>query len=837
MSDSTTDRLIDAARRQAAGVQGGSSANAALPTTASAVGRVGADAGDGHGSPSVRAFGGPGADATGAAEHRKGIPERIGPYRILHEIGRGGMGRVYLAVRDDDQFRKQVAIKVLSRMAAEDSAFVERFKNERNILNALTHPNIARLLDGGETPDGLPYIAMEYVAGQSLIEHCDAQRLPLRDRLCLFQKVCEAVHYAHCNLVVHRDLKPSNIMVGADCEPKLLDFGIAKLLNPNLMAGLVMTRPLLRLLTPEYAAPEQVRGQPISTVTDVYSLGVLLYELICGERPYSFREAVEHEIVRVVCEVEPPPPSTRFQRFPTVAKDQPVPRLSTAEIAKLREASPERLRRDVRGDLDGIVLKALDKVPRRRYGSAQQLAEDLQRYLDGEPIIARPHSWVYRASKALRRHRVAFGATAAVFAALAIGTVTTWWQWRIATANAADARSQRQQVEKVYETAMKTLDYLLDTVNKELRRQEGASAARRVLLSTAGKIVDAPGFRELDDPVLGRGVRSLRGRVLVNLGQQQAGERGDEAQVQLGLANIRAGIAELEQAAASAADDELLMDLAEAWCILARAQVREPSQSVEAPAGALDKALQACEQSEQVASRIQNSGASREISARLKLLPALLLSVRGNVALARNELHVADEYFRESLTIREAIHTARQDDPKAKLDLAEGFMRCGRLAHARYSASVSSDSDRFRRQAVDHYEKAAELRRQVLERDDTNPRARHDLAAALEALHSVAAGPAAFEAGCEALTLFIRSVRLDGSSPATRADVDRCAAAVADAAIHILEHADEIGSIAPVCEGGLMVLRDALQVLDQPEKLRAQVQKADALCRQKSPRS
>jgi serine/threonine protein kinase len=251
------------------------------------------------------------------------IDKLIGPYRIKREIGRGGMGVVFLAVRDDDQYQKRVAIKLVKR-GMDTEEIIKRFRNERQTLAALDHPNIARLLDGGTTEDGLPYFVMEYIEGKPIDEYCDTHKLTTLERLALFRKVCAAVQYAHQNLIVHRDLKPSNILVTAEGEPKLLDFGIAKLLNPELAASSIrFTLSVMQLMTPEYASPEQVRGEVITTASDVYSLGVLFYELLTGHRPYRLKSRLQNEIVRVICQEEPEKPSTVITRIEEVQDPEP----------------------------------------------------------------------------------------------------------------------------------------------------------------------------------------------------------------------------------------------------------------------------------------------------------------------------------------------------------------------------------------------------------------------------------------------------------------------------------------------------------------------------------
>jgi eukaryotic-like serine/threonine-protein kinase len=287
------------------------------------------------------------------------VPDRIGPYRPLHKISDGETSSVYLATRDDGQYHQQIAIKLL-RPGVASRQVLQRFRQERQILASLVHPNIARLLDGGTTSAGQPYLVMEYVDGEPLDVHCRERKLSLTRRLDLFVTICHAVHFAHRNLVVHRDLKPSNILIGLDGTPKLLDFGIAKLLDPTLVGVHVgRTATAARVMTPNYASPEQVLGKPIGTASDIYSLGVILYGLLTGERPYELGSRSLREIERIVCELTPSPPSQ-----------------------VVRGARRERLPRD----LDNIVLMAMRKEPERRYASAQELADDVRRCLEHRPV-------------------------------------------------------------------------------------------------------------------------------------------------------------------------------------------------------------------------------------------------------------------------------------------------------------------------------------------------------------------------------------------------------------------------------------------------------------------
>lgn len=320
------------------------------------------------------------------------VGTRIGAFRIEALIGRGGMGEVYRASRADEAYAQDVAIKLI-RAGRTSAESVRRFRVERQILARLEHPNIATLLDGGVTTSGYPYLVMQFVDGEPITRYADAQRLSLNERLRLFLRVAKAVQYAHSNLIVHRDLKPSNILVGDDGQPRLLDFGIAKLLDPTQDTS---TTGDVLLLTPEHAAPEQFRGKAITTATDVYALGVLLYELLTGVRPFQFIPAAELAVA--VCEREP--------RAPSVA----------AKDARARTITP---------DLDQIVLMALRKEPERRYASAGQFAEDVERYLDGQPVLAQPATLGYRVSKFVARNRIAVGAGAVVATALVVATVVS----------------------------------------------------------------------------------------------------------------------------------------------------------------------------------------------------------------------------------------------------------------------------------------------------------------------------------------------------------------------------------------------------------------------------
>ena len=405
----------------------------------------------------------------------------IGPYRILREIGHGGMGTVYLAERADNQYQKTVALKLLRGWSAGHERSVRRFLEERQILAALDHPDIARLLDGGVTADGLPWFAMEYVEGVPINQFCTDRALAIERRLELFCRVCAAVQYAHRNLVVHRDLKPANILVTTDGQVKLLDFGIAKLLDDGANRAASLTATGERLMTPMYASPEQVCGEPVSTATDVYALGVLLYELLTGRYPYRLATREPHAVARTILEQEPERPSVV------------VPQLT----------------RRLRGDLDTIVGKAMQKDPARRYGTAEQLETDVRRHLDGLPVAARPDSALYRAQKFIRRHRVGV-AMATVVAALVVAFVTTT---AVQSARISIERDRAEEVSRFLAGLFQTADPFAGA---------GAGLTAREMLDSGAARID----RELaDQPVARAQMLYEMGRAYFGLGLRERARR------------------------------------------------------------------------------------------------------------------------------------------------------------------------------------------------------------------------------------------------------------------------------------------------------------------------
>jgi serine/threonine protein kinase len=406
---------------------------------------------------------------------------RIGVYEIIREISQGGMGTVYLAARADEQYKKQVAIKIVRR-GFDNKFIVARFLSERQILANLDHANIARLLDGGATEDGAPYLVMEYIQGLPIDEYCDTKKLPIDVRLNLFRTVCSAVQYAHQNLVIHRDIKPSNILVTEDGTPKLLDFGIAKILKPEAEAG-TQTATVARIMTPDYASPEQIRGEQITTATDVYSLGVLLYKLLTGRHPYRFKTKLPQEFERVICESEVEKPSTAASHEQTNSDGHKA----IAPSAGQRE----RLRRTLNGDLDNIVLMAMRKEPQRRYSSVAEFSEDIRRHLEGLPVIARKDTFSYRSSKFISRNKIGVSAAALVLLTLIGGIVATFWQARVARAERDKAVAEQTKAARINKFLQSVLQYSNPVWYSAGKGKAGPSTTTLDALNDAAKRIDA----------------------------------------------------------------------------------------------------------------------------------------------------------------------------------------------------------------------------------------------------------------------------------------------------------------------------------------------------------
>jgi serine/threonine protein kinase/tetratricopeptide (TPR) repeat protein len=457
------------------------------------------------------------------------IGQHIGLYKINREIGRGGMGTVYLATRDDDQYQKQVAIKVVRR-GMDTDLVLARFRNERQILAGFDHPNIARLFDGGSTESGLPYFIMEYIEGQAIDEFCDTQRLSTAARLELFRTVCSAVQYAHQNLVIHRDIKPSNILVTAEGVPKLLDFGIAKLLRSETTQGGATTAIVQRLMTPEYASPEQVLGEHVTTVSDVYSLGVLLYELLSGHSPYHFKTLLPQDIAQVISDSEPEKPSTVINRIEEVtAGGRKGRKLTPESVSKTRDGRPEKLRRKLAGDLDNIVLMSMRKEPLRRYSSVGQFSEDIRRHLEGLPVVARKATFSYRSAKFIRRNRVAVAAASVISLILIVGVAATGWETHVARRERARAEAAGARAERRFNQVRKLAHSVLFDYNEAIQDLPGSMPVRERLVKDALEYLDSLAGEANDDPSLQRELATAYEKVGDVQGRTLRANMGDTA--------------------------------------------------------------------------------------------------------------------------------------------------------------------------------------------------------------------------------------------------------------------------------------------------------------------
>ena len=593
------------------------------------------------------------AEAFDAAALGLAEGDRVGAYRIICEIGRGGMGTVYLAERDDDQFQKRVAMKLVTR-GMDTAALLKRFRHERQILARLEHPYIARLLDGGSTADGRPYLVMEHVEGQPISNYCSGHQLRTTERIELFRKVCAAVQSAHQNLVVHRDLKPGNILVDSNGSPKLLDFGIAKLLSSDETEEVTVAPPGLQMLTPDYASPEQVRGEAVTTASDVYALGAILYELLTGVRPHRMRNCSMTEIERAVCREEPEKPSDAWK--------------GSAE----RTGTPPLKA----GDLDNIVLMALQKEPAHRYGSPAELSDDLQRYLEGQPVRARHDTIFYRARKFISRHRAGMAAAVLLVASLAGGITAATIAGRRAQRRFNEVRGFAHAVlydmhdaisdlpgsvkarEVIVKTALKYLDGLAREAGRDPEIQlELAEAYQRVgdvqgaakqrsLGQTAEALASYRKAMAIADQLDQRNANPaktnlVRMRVRERLGDMEARRRKNNAEA---MALYRAGI---EIGEAAVARDPLNVDNRRTLASLYVDLARENQESAEAIVSAT-KGLELLE-------RLAKSDKTPEM--RLDLAEGY--SMMGTALLLVNDLVPALEYLQKAVRVREELVAAR----------------------------------------------------------------------------------------------------------------------------------------------------------------------------------
>jgi non-specific serine/threonine protein kinase/serine/threonine-protein kinase len=630
--------------------------------------------------------------------------QQLKGYTIVRLIDEGGMGEVYLA--RDAELNRPVAIKLI-KGHLKTKEVLRRFFNERQILANLQHKNIAKLLEAGATDDGLPFFVMEYVEGRPIDRYADENRLSITERLKLFRTVCSAVSYAHQHLVVHRDIKPSNILVTEGGEPTLLDFGVSKLLQASDSPKPDVTATVLRVMTPEYASPEQIKGEPITTATDVYGLGVLLYELLTGHRPYKLKGRGVEEITRAVREQEPERPSKAVSDFGSRNSGCGL------EDSSLNPQPEFRDPKSLRGDLDNIVLKALSKEPRRRYASVEQFSEDVRRHLEGLPVIARKDTLKYRASKFVSRNKVAAAAAAVVFVTLVGGIVATAWE-------AHAARVERARAEQRFNEVRKLAHSVLFDYHDAIADLRGATPVRRRLADDALEYLnslsreaggDASLRRELADAYLKVG--DVQGRPYrSNLGETEGA-----------LESYRKALAILEPLSASDPSNvELRRELAAAYDRIGTVQLRrlDLAESLEknAKALAIREALFNADPT--------NADYRRDLAESYIDYGDVINNT--NVDPTRSELEVyreALEVQRKALEIRGALSKENPSDLQARRDLAQAYSRVG----FRFNGLASSTAEAsYLRQSLEHHQRALAIREEIAKADPENAYDRRNLA-------------------------------------------------------------------------------------------------------------
>jgi tetratricopeptide (TPR) repeat protein/aminoglycoside phosphotransferase (APT) family kinase protein len=730
------------------------------------------------------------------------LNRRIGHYRLTARIGEGGMGVVYLAEREDE-FRQRVAIKLV-RYAAESPEVAARLRVERQTLAAISHPNIVALLDGGTTEEGLPYLVMEYIEGQPIDEYCAAHSLDLAGRLRLFLLVCAAVEYAHRHLIVHCDLKPTNILVTADGTPKLLDFGIAKVLAPQSEAGAFMTVGAQRPFTPRYASPEQFMGKPVTTASDVYALGMILYQLLTGQSPYRFQTHSDAEMISAACVQEPRRPSTAL------------------------ETAPEA--RHLEGDLDAIVLKALRKEPQNRYGSVEQLAEDIRRHREGRPVLAHRGTFRYRATKFVLRNRIAVAATALVALAILGGVSGAVWQARVAMA--ARARAERR-----FQDVRKLATFMLFDLRDAVQKLPGSTPVQEMLAGQSLQYLDSLAHEASGDSSLELELVEAYNRLGDVQGNPYQANLGDTvgalASYHKALA-IAEPLARLEPGNRRAARALALVHLNLSDVLLLSNQNREAVGHARQATAAFEKLAAAEPSSVQahidLAACLEGLGDQlhRGLGDEVGGLAAYRKSLaEWETVASLNPAHVRARRAVAGLNMKISDFDASSDLPAAMARLEKGLAALGALSAAdQASVPARRLEGNIRRRmgdirwelkdskgALEYYRQALEISTALAEHDPTNMQAQFDLAVVLgdraEMLESDADFPAALRDYSQAADTLDRLVKTDPGNIAWHAHLGEMLVRIGA----MLIHAGQRGDASHQTARGLELLR---QIADDP---------------------
>ena len=681
-----------------------------------------------------------------AEEEAAALGQRVGAYELLEELGRGGMGSVWLARRADDQYQKRVAIKLI-KGGLDSDLIVERFRAERQILASLDHANIARLLDGG-THDGRPYFVLEHVDGTPIASYCDENRLSTSQRLELFRGVCAAVHYAHQRLIIHRDIKPANVLVTRDGVPKLLDFGIAKITAPDASDPAVATALVERPMTPAYASPEQIRGEAMTTASDTYSLGVLLYELLTGHWPYEIEARTLLEIQRAVCEKEPLRPSTVVTRpLKTFALDGTTGSIDAEVVSRSRHVQPEKLRRRLSGDLDNIVLKAMAKEPDRRYASVEQLSEDIHRHLEGRPVLARKPTLRYRASRFATRNKALVAAAALAFVALVVGVAGIAWQARV-------ARVERSKAERRFNDVRKLANSFMFELHDAIRDLPGATPARALLVKRALEYLDSLAGEAAGDATLQRELAMAYLRLGDVQGKPYEPNLGDS---QGAMASYRKSAA-IGEALLAGGHAEARRELADACARIGDALALQGNTvtSVESQRRALRLRETLLAETPRDAVLVRDLAYSHgRLADRLADL---------------GEMGATLESRRQALALLRRLSADHPEDPDLRLRFANALQKLGNnLGNPQFPNAGDTEG------ALENLDSAGAIFRELLAGDPTNAKLRRFVAVNSSNVADVLRGKgdhdAALERARKSLTAFEALARADPSDAQARADV------------------------------------------------------------------